>query len=132
MPTKADELKQRLAAVLRDLQREGGKDPEAIWLIGSLAAELADKAKAKSWPALKESMTQEMYEGLLRDFQTTGNALYQAGESKKAYAIQALGLSLVCLTQRHDAVLRDGEALLDSMIEGAVAIFRKTRGKKPN
>src|SRR5690606_18014844 len=132
MPTKEEELKQRLAAVLRDLQREGGKDPEAVWLIGSLAAELADKARAKSWPALKESMTQDMYDGLLRDFQTTGNALYQAGDSRRAYAIQALGISLVCRTQRHDPVLRDGEALLDSMIEGAVRIFRRTQDKKPN
>ena len=38
MTTKQDELKQRLAAVLRDLQRDGFMDPEAIWLSGSLAA----------------------------------------------------------------------------------------------
>jgi hypothetical protein len=124
---KEDDLKQRLAAVLSDLQKDGGTDPEAVWTIGSLAATIVDKAKAASWPALKDSLTREAYDALLNDFQTQGNRLYQNGERKKAYAMQALGISLVCRTQRNDLVLRDGEALLDDMIQGAVAIYRKTQ-----
>jgi len=119
MPSKQDDLTRRLASVLRDLRRDGNKDPEAVWLIGSLAATLIDKAGAASWPALKDALTREAYDKLLGDFQTQGNALFQAGDAKRAYAIQALGLSLVCRTQRTDAVLRDGETLLDSTITGA-------------
>ena len=44
---------------------------------------------------------------------------------KRAYAMQALGLSLVCSTQRNDAVIADGEKLLDAVIEGAVKMYRK-------
>lgn len=124
---KEDELKLRLVAVLQDLRTTGGKDPEAVWLIGSLAATLADKAKAKSWPALKQSLDAAGYDKLLADFQAQGNRLAKEGETRKAYAIQALVLSLVCSRLRSDPVLRDGEALLDGLIEGAVAIFRKTQ-----
>jgi hypothetical protein len=127
MPTKEQDLKQRLATVLADLKQNGRDDPESIWLIGSLATTLIDKGKAASWPELKDSLTAEAYDKLLDDFQTQGNALYLAGETKRAYAIQALGISLVCRTQRSDHLMRDGEKLLDSMITGAVAIYRKTQ-----
>lgn len=127
MTTKTDELRQRIAAVLRDIQREGGKDPEAVWLIGSLAATLVDKAKDKTWAGFKSSMSQADYETLVADFQSQGNALWQAGKPKHTYAIQALALSVVALTQRSDPHLRDGEMLLDSMIEGAIGIYRKTQ-----
>jgi hypothetical protein len=66
---------------------------------------------------------------LLRDFQDTGNRLFQAGETKRAYAMQALGISLVCSTQRSDQMLADGEKLLDAVIEGAVKMYRKTERK---
>lgn len=125
--SKESELKERLTAVLTDIKREGGNDPEAIWTIGSLAATLVDKVKAGSWAEFKASMTQGIYEDLLKDFQAQGNALYQAGDVRKAYAIQALGLSVVCRTQRGDPQLRDGETLLDAMIEGAIGLYRRTR-----
>jgi hypothetical protein len=127
MPTKEQDLKQRLAAVLADIRENGKDDPEAIWTIGSLAATLIDKAKAKSWPELKDALSAAAYDKLLGDFQTQGNALHQAGERKKAYAIQALGISLVCRTQRADPQMRQGEQLLDAMITGAVDLFRKTQ-----
>ena len=82
----------------------------------------------KSWADLKNGMSQATYEGLVNDFQTQGNALWQAGKPKHTYAIQALSLSVVALTQRSDPVIRDGETLLDSMIEGAIGIYRKTQG----
>jgi hypothetical protein len=127
MPSKEKDLKQRLATVLADIKQNGRDDPEAIWMIGSLAATLVDKAKAPSWPALKEALTAEAYDKLLTDFQSQGNTLYQAGELKRAYAIQALGISLVCRTQRADHQMREGEKLLDSMINGAVGVYRKTQ-----
>ena len=43
MARKEDELKNRLAAVLRDLQTEAKDDPEAVFLIGSLASTLVSK-----------------------------------------------------------------------------------------
>ena len=63
--SKEKELRQRLAAVLNDLKKNGGTDPEAVWTIGSLAATLADKAKAPNWPAIKNALTAEAYDKLL-------------------------------------------------------------------
>lgn len=125
MARKEEELKNRLVAVLRDLQSDAKEDPEALFLIGSLASTLMEKAKAKSWPAFKDALTTAEYDFLLRDFQKQGKAQLDAGEGKKAYAMQALGLSLVCKTQRNDFQMREGEALLDRIIGGAAATFRK-------
>jgi hypothetical protein len=133
MPTKEEEFKQRFVAVLKDLQTNGKNDVEAMWLLGSLAAVLVDKAGQPSWPALKASLTREAYDGLLRDFQAQGNALHQQGKGKHAYAIQILGISLVAKTQL-DEQLQAGAALLDEIIDYAVVIYRKTShlGPKPN
>lgn len=125
--SKREDLKLRLAVVLKDLRDNDKSDPEAIWQIGSLAAALMDKTGMSSWADFKSSLKQEIYEGLIQDFQTQGNALYQAGERRKAYAIQAIGISVVAMTQRADPQLRDGEILLDALIEGAVKIYRKTQ-----
>jgi hypothetical protein len=38
-----------------------------------------------------------------------------------------MGISLVCRTQRADALMREGEVLLDALITGAVDIYRKTQ-----
>ncbi len=124
MAAKHDELKQRLAAVLEDLQATG-RDPETMWLIGSLTSEITGKVKARSWAEFKETMSAATYDKLLHDFQEVGNKLFQDGVVKRAYAMQALGLSLVCSTQRKDPVIVEGEMLLDAVIEGAVKLYRK-------
>jgi predicted short-subunit dehydrogenase-like oxidoreductase (DUF2520 family) len=127
MNEKQEELLQVLAVVLGDLEAARNSDPEAIFEIGSLAAALVDKARARSWTGLKGELTQEMYNGLVRDFQTQGNALWQAGKARKTYAIQALAVSIVSSTQRANPKLREGEALLDEMIEGALNAYRQSQ-----
>lgn len=127
MTSKQEELKQRLAAVLHDLSEAGEADPEAVWLIGSLAATLIDKTASASWTGLKSAMTQDTYTGLVKDFQEQGNALWQAGKPKHTYAIQALAVSIVASTQRSDPDMRNGEALLDEVIESAVRVFRTSQ-----
>jgi len=127
MTSKQQELKQRLAAVLEDLRGDGGADAEAVWLIGSLAAALIDKSDTQSWTGLKLDMSQETYTQIVQDFQEQGNALWQAGRPKHTYAIQALAVSIVASTQRSDLEIREGEELLDEIIEKAVGIYRKTQ-----
>lgn len=133
MPTKEEEFKQRFVAVLKDLQTNGRNDVEAMWLLGSLAAALIDKAKQPSWPALKAGLTSDAYDGLLRDFQAQGNALHQQGKGKHAYAIQILGISLIAKTQM-DEQMRAGTALLDAVIDYATVVYRRSAdlGPKPN
>lgn len=133
MASKEEEFKQRFVAVLKDLQTDGKNDVEAMWLLGSLACQIIEKAKQRSWPALKASLTREAYDGLLQDFQAQGNSLHQEGKGKMAYAIQILGISLIAKTQL-DEQLRGGEALLDEIVDYTIAVYRKTRHlqTKPN
>lgn len=126
MTTKEHDLKMRLVAVVQDLGGTGRKDPKAVWMIGSLAATLIDKAKASSWRELKDALGSKDYDKLLADFIRVGNTSHQAGEEHKAYACQTLGISLVCRTQRDDPQFVEGELLLDRIIGGAVEIYRRT------
>jgi hypothetical protein len=124
MPTKEEDFKQRFITILRDLQAEGKDDPETIWLIGSLAAALVDKVGASSWPDLKQALTAEAYDGLLRDFEAQGNALYQQGKGKQAYAIQTLAVSVIARTQS-DPQVQTGSALLDEFVDRAIGVYRR-------
>ena len=121
--SKEQQFKIRFATVLQDLQQTGSRDSETMWLIGSLAGELATKLGQKSWGGAKSVMTREMYDELLSAFEKQGNAKYAAGEVKHAYALQALAVSLVSGTQRADVQMVEGEKLLDALIDQSVATF---------
>lgn len=122
---KEDDFKERFVAVVKDLHANGGEDPEAMFLIGSLAARLMDRAKQPSWAAYKASMTGPAYDKLLRDFQQQGNDFHKEGKKKHAYAIQVLAMSLVARTQKTPEV-RQGEGLLDNMLGIMIATYRKS------
>lgn len=127
--TREEDLKQRLAIVLQDLRDGAVKDSEAMVLVGSLASDLADQLEQKSWTAAKQAMTATAYDALLESFQQRGNDHHQNGRTRHAYAIQMLGISLVCSTQRKDIEIATGEKLLDEVIDRAVALYRKRRTK---
>lgn len=124
-PDKYEDLRQRLAAVLRDLQDAGVKDPEAITLIGTLALDLTSKLKTASWGDAKQSLNEKGFTELLSSFDKHGNALYKDGKVKQAYAIQALAISLVASRQRGQKRIVEGEQLLDAIIEAALAHARR-------
>ena len=109
MTTPAEAYKQHLVSILKDLKASGTKDPEAMWLLGNMAS------------------------GLLRDFESQGNALHREGKDKIAYAIRILGVSVIGRTQP-DPQLQEGARLLDEVIDSAVAFYRKAprRGTRAN
>jgi hypothetical protein len=121
---KREDLKQRMAVVLKDLKENGRSDPEALALVGSLAAELTNKTRTQTWASLKQKMTQGLYEEMMRDFQANGNELFKAGRKRHAFAIQVLGISLAASTQRIDAEMRQGELLLDAMIDNCLKAYK--------
>ncbi len=131
MPSKEEEFKHRLVAVLEDLEENGKNDPEAIWLIGSLAHGIVDRTGNKSWRQFKDTMTQDIYSQLLGDFEREGNRQYREGSHKKAYAMQALGVSLIASTQDSREV-KAGNSLLDRFIEMAIGVYRKSQEGNPN
>ena len=128
--TKEEDFKARFATVLQDMQQNGSKDPEAMWLLGSLASDLADDLKRNSWSSAKEAMGPKTYDALLTKFQEQGNEHHGEGRGKHAYAIQALSVSLVARTQRNQPNMAEGEALLDRIIDHAAAVYRKTKPAK--
>lgn len=127
MTSKEEDFRQRFVAVMQDLREGGARDPEAVWLLGGLAATLVDTAKAKSWPGLKRQLTAADHDGLLRDFQKSGNAFHKEGKVKQAYAVQILGMSLIARTQQ-DADILAGDELLDEIIDRSIAVYRRSRG----
>lgn len=130
MATKEEDFKQRFAAVIKDMQQNGSKDNEAMWLIGSLAARLIDAAGKKSWAELKSSLAPTDVAQLLRDFEKNGNALHAEGKKKPAYAVQALAVSLIARTQS-DPEVRAGNTMFDEMINQTVQIYRANKHLDP-
>jgi hypothetical protein len=124
MSTKEQDFKERLVAVLRDVKESGSQDPEAVWLIGSLATRLIDLYKLRTWSEFKQKLTPDAYDQLLRDFEKQGNDFHKQGKAKAAYAIQLLAISVICRTQR-DPEVRQGEKLLDGLIGSTVTAYRK-------
>lgn len=130
MATKEEDFRERFVAVLQDLRTNGGKDPEAMFLIGSLAARLVDRAGQTSWATYKANLTPQVYAKLLRDFQKQGNDFHKEGKAKHAYAIQVLAISLIARTQNDDEV-RAGDSLLDEMLGFLIAAYRKAQAADP-
>lgn len=130
MASKEEEFKDRFVAVLQDLRSSGGQDPEAMFLIGSLAARLLDRSNQPSWAAYKSSITPPAYAELLGSFEKQGNGFHQQGKAKHAYAIQVLAVSMIARIQ-DDAEIRVGDGLLDEMLGFLIATYRKAKALDP-
>lgn len=124
MSTKEQDFKDRLVAVMRDLKDNIANDAEAMWMIGKLATGLVDLYKVKTWSQFKTRLTPQAYDQLLRDFEQQGNGYHKEGKAKAAYAIQLLAISTIAKTQT-DPEVKQGEQLLDGIINGMVATHRK-------
>jgi hypothetical protein len=130
MTTKEQDFKQRFATLLRDLQQDGVKDAEIMWVLGTLASELAKDLQSKSWSGAKTKMNVAIYDQLLRKFQERGNEHHRAGRQNEAYAIQVLSYSLIARTQTQDPQMVEGEALLDQVIDRAAAAYQQAKQVK--
>lgn len=130
--TKEQDFKIRFATVLQDFQQNGMKDPEIMWLTGSLASDLADDLKSVSWSAAKSVMNKVTYDNLLKAFEKRGTEYHRDGREKHAYAIQLLAISLISGTQRRDPEMVAGEQLLDHVIDSAVGVHRQAKQAKAN
>src|SRR4051812_49417298 len=115
MTAKEQQFKEQFTAVLADLKDAGSQDEEAMFLLGSLAANLAKDGGAISWSGLKALLSHEAYTSMLNTFQKQGRALLKQKKPKAAYAMQVLAMSLIAHTQS-DPQLRIGENLLDGLI----------------
>lgn len=127
MSTKEQDFKQRFATLLLDLQKDGTKNSEIMWVLGTLAAELASDLQSTSWSGAKGKMNVAIYDQLLKKFQQRGDEHYRAGRHNEAYAIQVLSYSLIARTQSSDPQMREGEALIDAVIDRAAALHSNVK-----
>jgi uncharacterized protein (DUF2267 family) len=125
MTTRQEDFKAVLAALIEDLHKAGTKDAEAMLHVGGIAANLCEQIKARNWSEAKRRMTPADHDVLRREFAAAGTTHHREGRLVQAYAMQALGTSLVAATQPSPEV-KQGEQLLDEVIDRAVALYRRT------
>ena len=123
------EFKTRFTTVLKDLKDNGQNDPEAMWLIGSLADRIVSTGGKKDWPELKAALTSESYDSLIKQFEEQGNALHAKGNEKAAYAVQAMAVSLVA-SRIPDPDISAGNELMDALINNTIKFFRNNEAAK--
>lgn len=125
MTTNQADFKHRLANVLIDLNKDGVDDGEAMFILGGTATRLCDLGEKTSWSELKPLLSKADYNRLFAMIDKEGKQLLADGKAKAAYALQALAMSLAASTQQDDATIREGEKLLDAIIDKTVTNFRK-------
>jgi len=130
--TPQELFKHHFVMMMADLGANAQKDPETIFLIGSLAGHLVEDSKKTSWAETKASLSRDAYDSILKTFQDQANLLAAKGSSKAAYAIEVLALSVIAPTMRADEHIASGNILLDNMIEDTIKIYRQRTKKKPS
>lgn len=132
MTTKEEDFKQRFAVLLRDLQQDGTKDRQVMWVLGTFAATLVQDLKATSWSGAKSAMNVATYDQLLKQFGESGEKHHREGRVNEAYAIQVLSYSLIARTQTADPQMAEGETLIDAVIDRACAAYLQTKQARTN
>ena len=122
-PDPKDILLGKITALLSDLQSAGTDNGEAMFLLGSAAAELSDSGKKANWREFKASLTTADVVQLLRQIDTEGNHLLDEDKVTFAYALQIIGMSLA-VTSSDSPQLQHGVSLLDDIIETTLTNYR--------
>ena len=117
-------LLSKIAALLEDLRREGMENGEAMFLLGTAAANLVDMGKGlKSWTGFKAVLTRPDIIKLLQEIDTEGNRMLDEDKVNVAYALQIIGMS-VAASGSDNPQLQQGGALLDDVIERTLVNYR--------
>lgn len=122
--TTEDDFKARFVAMMQDIREAGAKDTQAMWLVGSLAANLLDRAKVATWKKYASSRTPVARKILLDDLEGQGRGFHSQGRLRQSYAVQMIAASLIAHTSK-DRDIVAGNALLDDLIDMAVKFYRE-------
>jgi hypothetical protein len=123
MTDRLIDLRQRLANILADLAEGGGDDGKAMFMLGSTATRICDLSKVSTWAQCKAALKPNEYPLLVTRIGREGEQFLAEGNTKAAYALQAIGMSLVA-GRELDSVLNEGVNLLDSFIEQTITNYR--------
>ncbi|MCF6326465.1 MAG: hypothetical protein L3J21_04125 [Devosiaceae bacterium] len=130
--TPEEFFKKRFVALMADLGKNASKDPQTIWLIGSLAGSILSDANIVQWSHFKSALSAEAYNRLLAALKTQGNDLAKDKNHRAAYAVETIAISIIAPTMAKDPHIASGNELLDKMIGDAVGFYHKNPAQKPN
>jgi hypothetical protein len=121
----------KVTALLGDLRREGTENGEAMFLLGSAAANFVDMGKVATWREFKALLSTSDIIQLLQQIDTEGNRLLDEDKVNFAYALQIVGMSLAA-ARSENTNLREGASLLDDVIETTLTNFRNYLRTRPD
>ena len=122
-PQSESVLLSKITTLLDDLRREGMENGEAMFLLGSAAASLADMGKLNTWAEFKAAVTRADIIQLLQHIDTEGNRMLDEDKVNVAYALQIIGMS-VAASGSDSPELQQGGSLLDDIIETTLTNYR--------
>ncbi len=125
-------FKTRFISLMADLGKNASKDPETIWLIGSLAGSILSDANIAQWPHFKSALSAEAYNRLLAALKNQGNQLSKDKNHRGAYAVETIAISIIAPTMFKDEHIKKGNELLDKMIADAIKFYHKNPAPKPH
>jgi hypothetical protein len=121
-------FRERLIAVMTELNGPAGKDATLRRLVGSYAQRLFTEGGARGWGDLKHRADGATYDSMLKLFSTQSEAAAKKQDTVTVRAFETLALSLIARRQ-HQADLQAGVTFLDNFIDECVS-FAKRSGVK--
>ena len=126
MSERDDIFRDRLVAVMTDLNAGGNRDPQLRKTLGRFALKLYRDGGARNWADLKQRADESTYDSLLRLFQKQSEESSRQGDTVAVNAFELLAISLIA-RNRKQTDLEPGVAYLDKFID-EVASFERGGG----
>jgi len=117
-------FRDKLTALMADLNGGEGRDKKLRRTIGAYSDKLAQEAGAKDWGDLKERADGTTYDSLLRFFQRQTETMQKHGDHEGARALEILAVSLIARRQYAEDLL-PGITFLDRYIAECARNARK-------
>lgn len=108
-------FRDKLTALMGELNGGEGRDKKLRRTIGMYSDKLAQEAGAKDWGDLKQRADGPTYDSLLRFFQTQTEFMLKHKDTEGARALEVLAISLISRRQYSDD-LQAGITFLDRFI----------------
>jgi len=108
-------FRERLVAVMTDLNAGAAKDKQLRRRVGVIADRLVREAETRDWTDLKERADGPTYDSLLTLFQRQSADLQKSGDATGVKAFEVMALSLIARRQ-YQADLATGVNTLDKWI----------------
>lgn len=116
----------RLVGVIKSLRDNAKDDPEVLVYIGSIASDVIARGGKNNWPELKAALSNEAYDGFLKDCQKQASTLNQKGDHKGAYAIEVIVTSVIA-SRIGDEKIVEGNKLLDDIINRSAKAYNTAK-----